>query len=64
MQCLIVESEAGNLWTAYAETGERLCSDTNYADCVIKIGLLGHKMNPVPPNSWAAERIREKIDFY
>ena len=64
MQCLIVESDDGKRWTAYAETGERLCSDTNYQDCLIKVGLLGHKMNPVPPNSWAAERIREKVDFY
>jgi hypothetical protein len=64
MQCLIVESEDGKRWTAYAETGARLCSDTNYQDCLIKVGLLGYKMNPVSPNSWAAERIREKVQFY
>lgn len=63
MQCLIVQSEEQR-WTAYAETGERLCADTNYEDCLIKVGLLGHAMNPVPPNSAAAKRIRAKVDFY
>jgi len=64
VQFLIIESDDGKLWTAYAETGERLCSDPDYQDCLIKVGLLGHAMNPVPPNSWAAERIREKAQFY
>ena len=64
MNFLIIESDDGKTFTAYAETGERLCSDNNYQDCLIKCGLLGLKMNPVPPNSWAAERIREKAQFY
>lgn len=54
----------GEKYVAYAETGERLCSDPIYEDCVIKVGLLGHSMDVVPPNSWEAEQIRDRVERF
>jgi hypothetical protein len=52
--------DGSKLWVAYDENSRRLCSDTNYDDCLIKCGLLGLKMNPLPLNSWPARRIEMK----
>jgi len=62
MKIIVVQKDDG-IFVAFDENGDKVCSDPFYEDCLIKAGLFGYEMNPIPLNSWPARRIRAKAYF-
>lgn len=60
MKHLIVKTIDG-WWVAFNERAGITCSDKTFEDCVIKLGLLGHNMNTLSPNSREGKKLQLKI---